>query len=294
MNSDKQVRQHYLPPPTPPIVNTTQAPTAHTLTENTEPSFDMPGNFEIASGINTPVEAQNNPTIDQEVDETQPPLRRSIRTQIPTNKFLESVSQQTLTFEPQTITCSSYYEAMYEDDYELQDQMNDPIAFLATANKDTFYYHEAMKAPDRDEFLTAMQKEFDSHVEKEHYKLIDRDDVPEEEDVLDAVWSMKRKRNILTNEIYKYKTSLNIHGGQQEYAKNFYETYSPVVNWFSIRLLLIHAMLFKWLTRQVDFTIAFPQADIEFPLFMKVPPGIKLKGKDKRNKVLELEKNLYG
>ena len=105
---------------------------------------------------------------------------------------------------------------------------------------------------------------------------------------------MKRKRNILTNEIYKYKSRLNIHSGQQEYAKNFYETYSPMVNWFSIRLLLIRAMLFKRSTRQVDFTMVFPQADIEFPLFMKIPPGIKLKGKDKRNKVLELKKNLYG
>ena len=57
---------------------------------------------------------------------------------------------------------------MHEDDYLLQDQMNDPIAFLATANKDTLYYHEATKAPDRDEFLAAMQKEFDSHVNKHH------------------------------------------------------------------------------------------------------------------------------
>ena len=42
---------------------------------------------------------------------------------------------------------------MHEEDYELQDQMTDPIAFLATNNKDTLYYHEAMKAPDREEFL---------------------------------------------------------------------------------------------------------------------------------------------
>ena len=27
---------------------------------------------------------------------------------------------------------------------------------------------------------------------------------------------------------------------------------------------------------------------------MKISPGIKLKGKDKRNKVLELKKNMYG
>ena len=62
-----------------------------------------------------------------------------------------------------------------------------------------------MKASDREEFLKAMQKEFDSHMKKKHYEFIERDAVPDGEDVLGAVWSMKRKRNILTNTIYKYK-----------------------------------------------------------------------------------------
>ena len=108
---------------------------------------------------------------------------------------------------------SSYYEAINENDYKLQEDMNDPITFLATTNKDTLYYHEVIKASDRDEFLNAMQNKFDSHVNKNHYKLIDRDKVPDGEDVLDALRSMKIKRDIITNEIYKYKSRLNIHGG---------------------------------------------------------------------------------
>ena len=112
---------------------------------------------------------------------------------------------------------------------------------------------------DRDEFLKAMQKESDSHMTKDHYELIDRDAVPEGENVLNIVWSMKRKRNILTNAIFKYKSRLNIHDKQQEYAKNFYERYSHVVPWFSIRLLLIHVIILRWSTRQIDFTTAFPK-----------------------------------
>ena len=53
-------------------------------------------------------------------------------------------------------------------------------------------------------------------------------------------------------------------------------------------------MLFKWSTGPVDFTMVFPQSEIELPLFMKILPGIKVKGKDKRNKVLEPKKNIYG
>ena len=45
---------------------------------------------------------------------------------------------------------------MYEDDYTLQDQMVDPIIFLVANNKDTLYYHQAIKTPDRDKFLIVM------------------------------------------------------------------------------------------------------------------------------------------
>ena len=105
---------------------------------------------------------------------------------------------------------------------------------------------------------------------------------------------MRRKRNILTNEVYNHKARLNIHGGQQEFTINFFDTYSPVINWFAIRILLIHTVIFKWHTRQIDFVLAYPQADIEIPLYMKVPAGIKVKGKKGKKAVLKLIKNLYG
>ena len=47
---------------------------------------------------------------------------------------------------------------------------------------------------------------------------------------LDAVWSMRRKRNILTKEIYRWKAMLNLHEGQQEFGVNYFDTYSLVVN----------------------------------------------------------------
>ena len=42
---------------------------------------------------------------------------------------------------------------------------------------------------------------------------------------------MKREKNVFTYESYKYKSRLNIHGGKQEYTKNFYETCPSVINW---------------------------------------------------------------
>ena len=99
--------------------------------------------------------------------------------------------------------------------------MADHIAFSATTSKDTLYYHQAMKADDNKQFQQAMNKEFNDHLDKKHYEVVSRDSILEGESILDYVWAMKRKRNILTNQVYKWKSRLNLHSGQQEYAVIF-------------------------------------------------------------------------
>ena len=60
---------------------------------------------------------------------------------------------------PETYVARSvYYDAMHEDDYKIQDVMQDPIAFVATSDEDTMYYHQAMNQPDAKEFKAAAIK----------------------------------------------------------------------------------------------------------------------------------------
>ena len=104
---------------------------------------------------------------------------------------------------------------------------------------------------------------------------------------------MKRKRDILTQKLYKWKSRLNVHGGQQRYGINYTETYGPVVMLATVRMLLILSILFSWATVQVDYVLAYPQADIEQDLYMELPKGVKPKIKDE-DYVLKLVKNIYG
>lgn len=181
-----------------------------------------------------------------------------------------------------------YYEALHSDDYWEQENMKDPIAYAAKMGDDNFHYHQAMKQEDKKEFQSAMHKEFQSHISKKNFKLILISKIKEGTKILDAVWSMKRKCDILTNAITKWKARLNVHGGQQEKGVNYEETYSPVAMWTSIRTLLVLSILNKWHTRQVDRT------PIEYELFMKLPAGIKIDGVSNRTHCLELLRNLYG
>jgi histone deacetylase 1/2 len=178
-------------------------------------------------------------------------------------------------------------------DYEIQTAMADPIAFAASSNPDTMYMHEALKAPDRAEFIKAMQQEVRDHEERGHWELISKSEVPKGTIILPAVWSMKRKRRITTNEVYKWKARLNVHGGKQVKNVHYWETYSPVVKWSSIRLFLMIAAIKKWHTRQIDFVLAYPHADIETDMYMELPRGFESQG-PKGTQCLKLKKNLYG
>jgi hypothetical protein len=105
---------------------------------------------------------------------------------------------------------------------------------------------------------------------------------------------MKRKIDIKTRKSYKHKASLNVYGGQQEFAVNFFETFSPVVNWFSVRLILNLALLSGWSTNQVDFVLSYPQAPIEFDMYMNLPKGVHMPSGNTNIHVFKLLKNLYG
>jgi Reverse transcriptase (RNA-dependent DNA polymerase) len=217
-------------------------------------------------------------------------LRRSNRRRIPTQRLLESGLP--MAFSSQIDNELLYYENCAEE--RLQAEMRDPIAFAARASDpDTMHYHQAMKQPDRAQFIKAMKEEVQAHIDNGHWELIPRSEVPAGTKILSAVWAMRRKRRIATQEVYKWKARLNVHGGQQEKGVNYWETFAPVVQWTSIRLFLIVALLNGWHTRQIDFVLAYPQADIECDLYMEVPPGFHVRG-SRKDWALKLKKNLYG
>ena len=79
----------------------------------------------------------------------------------------------------------------------------------------------------------------------------------------------------------------------QQWGVDFWETYAPVVNWLSVRTLLVLSILHGYHSRSIDFVLAFPQAELKEDIFMEIPAGFS-NGELKRQYVLKLDKNLYG
>ena len=101
------------------------------------------------------------------------------------------------------------------------------------------------------------------------------------------IWSFKRKRHP-DGRLDKYKARLCCHGGQQQWGVQYWETYSPVVSWMAVRTLLVLAKLHNLNTRAIDFTLAFPQADVKVPIYLHTPQGIVFENHE--NVVLKLKK----
>jgi hypothetical protein len=221
-------------------------------------------------------------------DDNQPGLRRSKRAWKPTQRYLDSIAQE-------TVALSAVARiAEYDTEYRTFLDGVHPFAVLAQSTGDTMYWDQALKQHDSQEFIDAALSEITSHQDNGHWVLVPLSDVPSGTPVLDSVWSMKRKRRLLTNEVYKHKARLNVHGGQQTQGVNYWETYAPVVTWAAIRIVLVQTLMHEWSTVQIDFVLAYPQADFECDIYMKIPRDFEVYGKTRKTHALKLIKNLYG
>ncbi len=81
----------------------------------------------------------------------------------------------------------------------------------------------------------------------------------------------------------------------QTWGQNYWETYAPVVNWASVCILLAVAKIHGLSSKSIDFLLAFPQADLEVPVFMELPLGFDAPdSQNQKHYVLQLNKSLYG
>jgi hypothetical protein len=67
-----------------------------------------------------------------------------------------------------------------------------------------------MKQKDWPHFRSAIQKEIDDRMGDKNFSVVHKSKVPKAATVLPAVWQLKRKRDIKSGKIKKYKGRLNI------------------------------------------------------------------------------------
>jgi Reverse transcriptase (RNA-dependent DNA polymerase) len=88
--------------------------------------------------------------------------------------------------------------------------------------------------------------------------------------------------------IIKKKARCCVCGDIQEFDAG--ETvYAPVVDWSTVRIILIIAVALGLYTRQIDFRNAFVESFLPKPIYLEMPQGFEQAGK-----VLKVKNSLYG
>ena len=141
----------------------------------------------------------------------------------PTTALLNEIEHTPLTYPTDStavvkeITITPQNEVLRVPDVGLnvddnQRELNTMLALKAVADPDTMYLHQAMKQDDKYHFIKAMQKEIHDQSENGNFSLIHKSKIPKGRSILPSVWQMKRKRDIRSRKIKKYKARLNIVG----------------------------------------------------------------------------------
>jgi hypothetical protein len=131
-----------------------------------------------------------------------------------------------------------YTSVISHDKTEPTQELDDPIAYMTTGGEDNFYYHEILCEPDKLQFINAMKDEIQEHNENKNWIPVQRSELLVGTTVIPSVWAMRCKRRLTNGSIYEWKARINVDGSKQIKGVNFRETYAPVAQWISIRLIL--------------------------------------------------------
>jgi len=103
----------------------------------------------------------------------------------------------------------------------------------------------------------------------ETWKLVD---LPRDKYPINNTWIYKTKYKT-NGEIDRFKARLVIKGCAQVHGKDFQETFSPVVKYDSIRVILAITISRELMLRQFDIKTTFLNGDLEEDIYMKQPKG---------------------
>jgi Reverse transcriptase (RNA-dependent DNA polymerase) len=171
------------------------------------------------------------------------------------------------------------------------ENISDPRMYAAKHrmnNPDMPNFNQALNGEHAEEWVRAMILEVDTLMQQRTWTTVPRSNAL---NVLKGTWVFKLKR-LPDGTPLKFKAPFCARGVLQKEGVDYFETYAPVVQWSTIRLLLSTVLTEGWCTRQVDYTNAFAQAEINEEVYLEHPRMFGPKsGKDV---VLKLLKSLYG
>ena len=160
--------------------------------------------------------------------------------------------------------------------------MHFPPKAASVSNRTTYTepmsFQHAMSYPDWEEWDKATQEELNSFVTNKVIEPCDETDIPPGKNVVDTKLIYKLKK-LLDGTIDKYKARLVCRGFTQIHGEDFDETFAPVSQLVTIRTILVLCLQLGFKPKHLDVKTAFLNATLEHEIYIKLPKGVTILGK---------------
>jgi hypothetical protein len=130
-------------------------------------------------------------------------------------------------------------------------------------------------------------RRLDGHKQLE---FIPKINLPPKTRYLDLIWTYRRK-HCPDGSLKKYKARLCVNGRRQIQGIDYTESFAPVLQWSTIRMVNTLAAMHNLKGKQINFTQAFPQAKLREDIYLRFPTRFEHKNE---KWALTLKLNLYG
>jgi hypothetical protein len=167
----------------------------------------------------------------------------------------------------------------------------DPTFYAMQMQNTDVLTHAQMKIQvDASKFIEAQRPDIDGLVDINTFEFIPKINLPPRTRYLDLIWTYIHKRRP-DGSLKKYKARLCVNGSRQIQDIDYMESFAPVVQWSTIRIVNTLAAMQNLKGKQIDFTQAFLQAKLKEDIYLRFPAGFE-HNNDKW--ALKLKQNLYG
>ncbi|GBO22724.1 Retrovirus-related Pol polyprotein from transposon TNT 1-94 [Araneus ventricosus] len=145
-------------------------------------------------------------------------------------------------------------------------------------------YEDAAVSQEKDKWKDAMDKEINSFEMHNVWEEVER---PQNKKVIKSRWVYKIKE---LDDEKLYKARLVGVGCGQRQGIDFEESFTPIMKWDSLRILLKIAAMKKSVVKFFDVKTAYLNGILNEELYMEPPKGYELRS----NKVFKINKSIYG
>jgi hypothetical protein len=189
---------------------------------------------------------------------------------------------------------SEYFEPDLSDEVEAftitNAQPHVLDAYAASNDADNPSWNQAIHGPFQDKWWDAMGDEINTlENDLQAWELVPKTE--KLKNILPSTWAFKIKW-FPDGLVKKFKARFCVRGDKQKEGIDFFETWSPVVQWTMVHTMMILAANQRLVTAQANITAAFVHAELgpTEDIYVHQPAGFR-RG---HNMVLKLKKSVYG